>query len=118
MASYNKVTIMGNLGQDPELRRTQNDKAVCNFSVATTEKFNDKEETTWHSCVTWNATAENCAKYLSKGSGVLVEGKLQTKSWEKDGVKHYKTEILANNVQFTDKKPKDDSQQSGDNVAW
>jgi single-strand DNA-binding protein len=95
---------MGNLGQDPDLRHTQNQTAVCRLSVATTDyqiKDGEKTETTeWHSVVVWGKQAENCAKYLTKGKSVLVEGRIQTRSWEKDGVKKYKTEIVAQSVQF------------------
>jgi single-strand DNA-binding protein len=106
MASLNKVFIIGNLGQDPELRYTPSQAAVANFSVATTESRTDKEGkrqdiTEWHRIVVWNKQAENCAKYLSKGRPVFIEGKLQTRSWEdKNGQKRYTTEIVANLVQF------------------
>jgi len=78
---------------------------VCNFSVATSESWADKsgekqEKTEWHNVVVWGKTAENCGKYLSKGRQVYLEGSLQTRSWEKDGVKKYMTEINAQNVQF------------------
>lgn len=98
----NIVCLVGNLGQDPELRFTQNQTAVCNFSVATSEKKKDgKEEVTWHNIVTWEKTAENCKKFLSKGKKVAVTGKITTRTWEdKVGVKHYKTEIVAHHVEF------------------
>lgn len=105
MASLNKVIIMGNLGQDPEIRYTQNQVAVTTLNVATTESWNKdgqkQEQTEWHRIIVWNKQAENCAKYLSKGRSVLVEGKLQTRSWEdKNGQKRYTTEITASSVQF------------------
>jgi single-strand DNA-binding protein len=100
MGSLNRVTIIGRLGKDPELRYTPSSKAVCNFSVATSEKFKDKETTEWHSVVCWDKTAENAAKFLAKGREVAVEGRLQTRSWDKDGVKHFKTEIVADRVVF------------------
>ena len=96
----NRATILGRLGQDPELRHTQSGKAVTTLSVATSEKRGDKEETEWHSVICWEKTAENCAKYLKKGQPVLVEGRIQTRSWEDKGVKRFKTEIVASNVQF------------------
>lgn len=98
----NKVILVGNLGQDPELRHTSNQTAVCNFSVATSEYAGDGEtRTEWHNIVVWSKHAENCAQYLSKGKKVAVEGRLQTRSWEgDDGVKRYKTEVVANNVEF------------------
>jgi single-strand DNA-binding protein len=96
----NKAIILGHLGQDPELKETTKGTKVVNLSVATTEKFNDEKRTEWHRVVAFNATAENCAKYLTKGRQVLVEGRIQTREWEKDGVKRYSTEIIADRVQF------------------
>jgi len=106
MASMNKVILIGNLGQDPELRYTQGGKAVASFSIATTERFSSRdgdrqERTEWHRIVTWERTAENCARFLSKGRSCLVEGRLQTREWEdKDGGKRRTTEVVAQNVQF------------------
>lgn len=106
MASINKVMIMGRLGQDPEMRYTQNQIAVCTLNVATSEvrvtpDGQRSESTEWHRVVVWKKQAENCGKYLSKGSAVFIEGKLQTRSWEdQSGQKKYTTEIVANNVQF------------------
>ena len=105
MASVNKVFIMGNLGQDPELRYTQSQTAVVTLNIATTEAWNKdgqrQEQTEWHRVIVWNRQAENCAKYLSKGRSVFVEGRLQTRSWDdKNGQKRYTTEIQASNIQF------------------
>jgi single-strand DNA-binding protein len=106
MASINKVILIGNLGQDPELRYTQGGKAVASFSIATTERFSSRdgdrqERTEWHRIVTWERTAENCARFLSKGRSCFVEGRLQTREWEdKDGIKRRTTEVVAQNVQF------------------
>ena len=107
MTSLNRVFIMGRLGQDPELRYTQNQMPVATLNVATTEfrggrdSGQRQEFTEWHRVVVWNKQAENCSKYLSKGRGVMVEGRLQTRSWEdQNGQKRYTTEIIANNVQF------------------
>ena len=106
MASLNRVVILGNLGQDPELRYTQSQAPVCTLRIATTDVRTSadgqrQEFTEWHSVVVWNKQAENCAKYLAKGRTVLVEGRLQTRSWEdKQGNKRYTTEIVAQNVQF------------------
>ena len=96
---------MGHLGQDPELRYTQNQAAVVTLNVATTEAWSKdgqrQEQTEWHRIIVWNKQAENCAKYLSKGRAVFVEGRLQTRSWEdKNGQKRYTTEISATSVQF------------------
>ena len=106
MASLNRVQLIGNLGQDPELRYTQNQTAVCTLSVATTEnRLNangDREpQTTWHRVVVWSKQAENCNKYLGKGRQIYVDGRLQTRSWEdQNGNKRYTTEVVAQSVLF------------------
>ena len=106
MASVNKVIVIGNLGRDPELRYTAGGQAVASFSVATNERWNDRdgkpqERTEWHRIVVWGKTAENCANYLQKGRPVYVEGRLQTREWEdKEGQKRQTTEIVAQTVQF------------------
>ncbi len=101
----NKVILIGNLGADPEMRFTQNGAPVASFTVATTEKWKGqdgqmKEQTEWHRVIAWQRLAEICGEYLSKGSRVYVEGKLQTRSWEKDGQKHYTTEIVAREMKM------------------
>lgn len=108
--SVNKVIIVGNLGRDPELRRTPGGAPVTDFSVATTDRFTDKngqrqEQTEWHNIVVWNRLAENAAQFLKKGSSVYIEGKLRTRSWEDNGQKRYRTEIIANAMQFLDSRP-------------
>ena len=106
MAGLNKTLTIGRLGQDPEVKYSQSGMAVCNFSVATSEEWADKqsgqkqEKTEWHKIVAFGKTAENCGKYLSKGRQVYIEGKLQTSSYEKDGQTHYTTKIIADNVMF------------------
>jgi single-strand DNA-binding protein len=106
MAGINKVILIGNLGRDPELRYTQSGQAVANFSLATTEKWKDKEgntqeKTEWHRIIVWGKSAENSAQYLQKGRSVYIEGKLQTRDWEdKEGNKRSTTEIVAQTVQF------------------
>jgi single-strand DNA-binding protein len=106
MASVNKVILIGNLGRDPELRYTQNGQAVCNFTLATTERFKGRDEAwqervEWHRIVVWGKTGENCAQYLQKGRSVYVEGRLQTREWEdKEGQKRRTTEVVAQTVQF------------------
>lgn len=105
MGSVNKVILVGNLGADPELKYTPSSRAVVNMSIATTEHFKDKggqrqEKTEWHRITVWGDTAENCAKYLAKGRSVYIEGRLQTRSWEKDGQKHYATDVVADRVVF------------------
>lgn len=103
---YNKATIVGRLGQDPEIRYTQDGKAVSNLSIATSESYNDKngqrqEVTEWHRVVVFGKTAENVGQYLGKGRMVLVEGPLQTRSYEdKEGQTRYVTEIRAQRVVF------------------
>jgi len=106
MAGLNKVMLIGNLGRDPEIRYSQQGLAVVNFSIATSESWTDKnsgqkqEKTEWHRIVVFGKQAEICEKYLSKGSSIYIEGRLQTRSWEKDGQTHYTTEIVASNFQF------------------
>ncbi len=105
--SVNKVILLGRLGQDPELKYTPSGAAVCNFSLATSETWNDKnsgqkqERTEWHRIVVWGKLAELCNQYLSKGRQAFVEGRLQTRSWDdQSGQKRYTTEINATTVQF------------------
>jgi single-strand DNA-binding protein len=106
MANLNKVQIIGALGRDPELKWTQGGQAVCKLNVATSRQWTNKqtnqreEETEWHRVVIWGRQAENCDKYLAKGKQVYVEGRLKTSSYDKDGQKHYTTEIIAETVQF------------------
>ena len=105
MASVNKVIIVGNLGRDPETRYMPEGNAITNISVATTDKWKDKngemqEKTEWHRVAFFGKLAEIAGEYLKKGSQVYVEGRLQTREWEKDGVKRYTTEIIANQMQM------------------
>jgi single-strand DNA-binding protein len=99
----NRVILLGNLGADPELRYTANNTAVLSLRIATNESFLDKnrevhERTDWHSVVIWGARAEALARTLTKGTCVLVEGGLRTSSYEKDGIKRYKTEVHAKEI--------------------
>ena len=101
----NKAMIYGNLTRDPELKALPSGMNVCSFSLATNRVYNDRdgnrqEATDYHNIVVFGKQAENCAKYLQKGNGAFVEGRLQTRSWEKDGQKQYRTEIVADRVQF------------------
>ena len=105
MGSVNKVILVGNLGADPELKYTPSSRPLCNLRIATTDVFKDKsgqrqERTEWHRVTVWGDTAENCSKYLSKGRSVYVEGRLQTRSYDKDGQKHYATDVVADRVVF------------------
>lgn len=111
MSGLNKVMLIGRLGQNPELKQTNGGAQVVSFSIATSEKWKNKdtgapqEKTEWHRIVCWNKLAELAAEYLAKGSNVYIEGKLQTRQWEdKDGAKRYTTEIVAGSLQFLDKK--------------
>ena len=104
----NKVILIGNLGQDPELRYTGSGTAVCNLRLATNESYKDSngelvEKTEWHSVVAWARLAEICGEYLKKGSQVYFEGSLQTRQWEdRDGNTRYTTEVKAREMMFLD----------------
>ncbi len=104
--SVNKVILVGNLGKDPELRYTPSGTAVCTFSLATTDRFKNKqgeqqERTEWHNIVVWAGLAEICGKYLNKGKQVYIEGRIQNRSYDdRDGNKRYITEIVANEMQM------------------
>ena len=106
MASVNKVILIGNLGRDPELRFTKDGRPVTNFTLATNERWRDKqgnsqERTEWHRIVVWDKQAENCAQYLQKGRSAYIEGRIQTRDWEdKDGNKRQTTEVVALQVTF------------------
>ena len=105
MAGLNKVILVGNLGADPEMRYTASGTAVAKFSLATSRKFTGKdgqrqEKTEWHRIVAWRKLAEICGQYLSKGKQVIIEGRIEYGSYEKDGVKHYTTDIVAENMQM------------------
>ena len=106
MASVNKVILVGNLGKDPESRYLPDGGAVCNFSIATTDKWKDKggeqqERTEWHRISTFSKLAEICGEYLKKGSQVYIEGRLQTRKWQdKEGHDRYTTEVVADRMQM------------------
>jgi single-strand DNA-binding protein len=109
MAGINKVILIGNLGKDPEIRHLEGGVSVANFPMATTETYKDKsgnrvEQTEWHNIVMWRGLAEVAEKYLKKGMTIYVEGKLRTRNYEKDGQKHYRTEILADNMTILSRK--------------
>ena len=101
MAGVNKAIIVGRLGSDPEIRYMPDGTAVANFSIATSDEWKDKntgekmERTEWHRVVAFRRLAEVCGEYLQKGRQVYIEGKLRTKSWEKDGITRYATQIEA-----------------------
>ena len=105
MAGVNKAIILGHLGRDPELRYLQSGQPVCKLNIATSRRYTNKnneavEETEWHRVSVWGKQAEHCNNFLTKGRQVYVEGRLRTSSYDKDGQKHYTTEIVADTVQF------------------
>lgn len=105
----NTVMVMGNLTRDPELKALPSGQNICNVSIATNEVYTNKdgerkESTEYHNVVIFGKQAENTAKYLKKGSSAFVEGKLHTRSWDKDGVKMYRTEIIGQSIQFGPRK--------------
>lgn len=120
MAGVNKVIILGNLGNDPEVRYMPNGEPVANISIATRETWNDKntgekrEKTEWHRVVAYRKTAEIIGQYTRKGSKLYVEGKLQTRKWtDNNGVDRYTTEIIADSVQLLDSRRDDQDGQQG-----
>lgn len=118
--SVNRVMILGRLGKDPEIRTVEvggQQKPVCTFSVATSDKRGGKEETTWFDVVSWEKTAENCARYLTKGREVFVEGRVKVRHWEKDGVKHRAWDVVAERVTFIGTGKKDDAPSGKDRAA-
>jgi single-strand DNA-binding protein len=101
----NKVILLGHLGGDPELRYTQTGKPVCKFSLATARRWKDaqgnpQEKTAWHRLVAWGKLAEICSQYLTKGKQIYAEGELDYGSYEKDGVKHYTTDIIIHEMKM------------------
>lgn len=106
--SFNQAIVMGNLTRDPELRTTPNGQSVASFAVATNRNWTDssgerRDEVEYHEIVAWGKLGELAAQYLAKGRKVMVVGRLQTRSWEKDGVKRQRTEIIASDVNFLDR---------------
>ena len=109
--SVNKAILVGNVGKDPEVRYLEKNLVVANFTLATTDRgyttqngIQIPERTEWHNIVAWKTLAELSEKYIRKGSQLYIEGKIQTRSWEKDGIKRYTTEILADNIMLLGKK--------------
>jgi len=109
-SGINKVILVGNLGQDPEVKYTAGGAAVTTLSIATSDSWKDRdtgedqERTEWHRVVLWRRLAEIAGEYLKKGSKVYVEGQLQTRKWEQEGQTRYTTEIIARDIQFLDSK--------------
>jgi single-strand DNA-binding protein len=104
MSGVNKVILVGRLGKDPEVRNLENGATVANFTMATSETYKDKttgekkEITDWHNIVLWRGLAEIAQKYVHKGDLIYIEGKIRTRSWEKDGITRYTTEIIGDNM--------------------
>lgn len=117
--SVNKVTLIGTLGRDPEVRYMPNGNAVANISLATDESYNDKatgqkvEQTEWHRITIYGKLAEICQQYLKKGSRAYFEGKLRTREWEKDGIKRYTTEIICNEMMMLDSRQQNGQMNQG-----
>jgi single-strand DNA-binding protein len=108
----NSCTFIGNLGSDPESRQV-GDTSVTNFSIAVGWKTKNKEGTEWVRCGAWGKLGEICQQYLKKGSKVYIQGAMQTREYEKDGIKRYSTEIRVDNMQMLDSKGSNGDQQGG-----
>lgn len=120
--SLNQVTLMGNLTRDPELRQTPTGQNVTSFSLALNRSYKDasgawQEATDYIDCVSWGPLAERVAQYLSKGRRCLVQGRLQSRSWEQDGQKRSKVEVLASDVTFLDSRGEGGENEGGGNTA-
>ena len=119
-SGINKVILVGNLGQDPEVKYTAGGDAVTTLSLATSDSWKDKdtgqdqERTEWHRVVLWRRLAEIAGEYLNKGSKVYVEGQLRTRKWEQEGQTRYPTEIIARELQFLDSKNTTESPKTND----
>ncbi len=119
-SGINKVILVGNLGQDPEVKYTAGGDAVTTLSIATSDSWKDKESgmdqerTEWHRVVLWRRLAEIAGEYLNKGSKIYVEGQLRTRKWEQEGQTRYTTEIIARELQFLDSKNNSESSASTD----
>lgn len=114
----NKAIIVGNLGRDPEVKYTSGGKAIATFSVATSRKMKDGEKKTeWHNIEAWEKLAELCGQYLSKGRPVYVEGRIETETWEKDGMKKSKTKIVASDVRFLGSKEESSGEAVSEYIA-
>ncbi len=117
-SGINKVILVGNLGQDPEVKYTAGGAAVTTLSLATSESWKDKdtgsdqEKTEWHRVVLWRRLAEIAGEYLKKGSKVYIEGQLQTRKWEQDGQTRYTTEVIGRDMQFLDSRGSSSSDNS------
>lgn len=118
--SLNKVILIGNLTRNPEPRKTGGGTSVCGFDIAVNRKFKGangeaKDEVTFVSCEAWGKTADNVCQYLSKGSQVLIEGRLKLDQWEKDGVKKQRLSVVCETVQFLNGKKSAEKEAAGEN---
>lgn len=108
--SFNKVILIGNVGKDPEVRHLESGSAVASFTLATTERYKNKngelqDQTEWHNIVCWRNLAELSEKYIRKGAQIFIEGKIRTRSWnDQNGTKRYTTEIVADNIRLLERK--------------
>ena len=122
-SGINKVILVGNLGQDPEVKLTAGGAAVTTLSIATSESWKDKEsgneekKTEWHRVVLWRRLAEIAGEYLKKGSKVYIEGQLQTRKWEQEGQTRYTTEVIARDMQFLDSRGNMDNSNSPSDIS-
>ena len=122
-SGINKVILVGNLGQDPEVKFTAGGAAVTTLSIATSESWKDKEsgteqeKTEWHRVVLWRRLAEIAGQYLKKGSKVYIEGQLQTRKWEQEGQTRYTTEVIARDMQFLDSRGNMDNSNSPPDIS-
>ena len=122
-SGINKVILVGNLGQDPEVKFTAGGAAVTTLSIATSESWKDKEsgneqkKTEWHRVVLWRRLAEIAGEYLKKGSKVYIEGQLQTRKWEQEGLTRYTTEVIARDMQFLDSRGNMDNSNSPPDIS-
>lgn len=113
MAYLNQVQLIGAVGNDPEVRTLQGGAKVASFHIATTERYKDrdgnpKEQTEWHNITAWNGKADFVEKYVKKGNNLFISGKLTTRQWtDQSGNKRYTTEVVADNIQMLDRKPKE-----------
>lgn len=118
MKTLNRVYLIGSVGRDPELKTTASGTLIANFSLATSERYKDtagnwQERTEWHNLVAFGRTAEIIRDYVTKGNTLHIEGRIQTRSWESDGKKQYRTEILVENIILlgSPKNKRDDSRE-------
>ena len=115
----NKVTLIGNLGQDPEIKSLESGQKVASFSLATSESFKDKDgvkqnKSEWHNIVIWGKLADVVEAYVKKGDKLYLEGKIQTQTWEKEGVKQYRTNIVCNQMTMLGGKPSGEASSESD----